>query len=621
MIETGMPLVHESVPSPPPADPLLTHPATGVRQRAAVALVLILSAAAALRFAALGQESFWVDEIHSLRIAQTGGPVAILTALRDDVHPPFFFWVLHGWLAIAPATEVGARSLSALIGVLSVAALYGWGRALRLPRTACLLAAALLAIHPHALWYSQEVRMYGLETLLGTFHLLLTARVLHPTGIGRTGDRIGVMFAHPYSRTRFLLARGLPWFFVGAMLLWTHFYGVFFLAAEAAWAAALSMRLKWGKAKRNGQGAKSKEQRENYELRIANSETTANTQQTANSKQYPAKSWWGGPWSPLTAVAFAGIGWVIIALPLIAQSLDRMRSGQGIAWLSAVYPLTWRTPGEMANSLVCGPEIRGGPWWLRAAALVAALVLIAAGLRNAGQSLRRKTISGAALRRSIPALIFLLLYLLPLLVSLYRVIVLGGQRYLTVAVPPLCLAMAVGVHRLAARRRVGRSVLAVAAVLAVVAAQGLYLREYFTGREKRMWREAVRFVEANARRDDVVCTLPGYSLGILDYYRPAPARPEPIERVPTLTPGPDRIWVLSVSPVGSLQEKSLLQGGWQPTLNQTIHDKWASTLIRITLFQRRAENGITPGTTEPRAKASQPRKTRAARISNGKTQP
>ncbi len=130
-------------------------------------MLLILLLAFWLRVFALSQESYWFDEVHSIQKAQAGGVRAIWEALRGDVHPPFYFWLLSWWLQWFGAGEFGARFLSVLCGVGSIAALYAWGRELHLPRRACLIAIFLLAISPHAIWYSQQARMYALLVFLG----------------------------------------------------------------------------------------------------------------------------------------------------------------------------------------------------------------------------------------------------------------------------------------------------------------------------------------------------------------------------------------------------------------------------------------------------------------------
>ncbi|MDW8268984.1 MAG: glycosyltransferase family 39 protein, partial [Anaerolineae bacterium] len=92
-------------------------------------------------------------------------PEAIAAAAAADIHPPAYYLLLAGWGRLFGLSEVGARSLSALIGVALVGALYGLAASGRRPRLG-LVAALLAAVNPFLVYYSQEARMYELVALL-----------------------------------------------------------------------------------------------------------------------------------------------------------------------------------------------------------------------------------------------------------------------------------------------------------------------------------------------------------------------------------------------------------------------------------------------------------------------
>lgn len=124
-------------------------------------VLLLLLIAAAVRFLGLGSESLWLDEATSLVVADNPPAVSIaLTA--EDIHPPLYYLLLHVWL-IFGRSEAAIRSFSAVVGVLSVLALYGLAREVWGERPAR-LAGLLLALAPLHVWYSQEARMYALVT-------------------------------------------------------------------------------------------------------------------------------------------------------------------------------------------------------------------------------------------------------------------------------------------------------------------------------------------------------------------------------------------------------------------------------------------------------------------------
>ena len=127
-------------------------------------LALFVLLAFALRVLRLDFQPLWWDEGYSVWFATHPlGQMAALTA--QDIHPPLYYALLHGWIGLAGGRSGRLRLLSVMIGVLAIPAIYLAGRRM-LNRRAALLAAFLLAINPLHVYYSQEVRMYGLVALL-----------------------------------------------------------------------------------------------------------------------------------------------------------------------------------------------------------------------------------------------------------------------------------------------------------------------------------------------------------------------------------------------------------------------------------------------------------------------
>ncbi len=130
--------------------------------------------ALALRLIGLTYQPLWWDEGWSLYFAATDVRKMLeLTAV--DIHPPLYYLVLHFWTRLFGSGIISVRLLSVLIGTATVYLFYIAVRWL-LGRKGGLLAAFLLAISPLHIYYSQEVRMYGLVTLLGLATLLFTIR-------------------------------------------------------------------------------------------------------------------------------------------------------------------------------------------------------------------------------------------------------------------------------------------------------------------------------------------------------------------------------------------------------------------------------------------------------------
>lgn len=141
-----------------------------------VPLLLILLLATGLRFYHLGAQSFWNDEGNTARLVER--PIRlIIEGAAGDIHPPGYYLLLCGWRAMVGESEFALRAFSALCGVLTVAVTAAAAAAPHRSKLATWTAAALVALHPLAVAYSQEARMYA-QLGLATALTLWTALVL-----------------------------------------------------------------------------------------------------------------------------------------------------------------------------------------------------------------------------------------------------------------------------------------------------------------------------------------------------------------------------------------------------------------------------------------------------------
>jgi len=144
-----------------------------VRDAAAIAIV-----AALLRLPGLGADALWLDEANGVLIASRG-VAGILDSLARDGNPPLFYLLLHGWIALFGDSEAAVRSLALAFGVAGVVAVFAAGRVLfPARRDVAIAAAALVAIGPLHVHYSQEARMYTLAPLVGVLALTALQRAL-----------------------------------------------------------------------------------------------------------------------------------------------------------------------------------------------------------------------------------------------------------------------------------------------------------------------------------------------------------------------------------------------------------------------------------------------------------
>ena len=132
-----------------------------------------------LRVARLDFQPLWWDEGYSVWFAHH--PLAEMMRLTAlDIHPPLYYALLSGWSKLFGLAPAALRLLSVTFGVLAVPVAYIVGKWLA-GRRGGLVAALLLAINPFHVYYSQEIRMYGLMVLWSLLAIGFAARAL---GIG-----------------------------------------------------------------------------------------------------------------------------------------------------------------------------------------------------------------------------------------------------------------------------------------------------------------------------------------------------------------------------------------------------------------------------------------------------
>jgi mannosyltransferase len=170
--------------------------------------------AAGLRFATLGVQAYHHDEIVTAsRVLRADFWHAMEAVGFSESAPPLYYALAWVWTQLTGTGEFGLRSLSAVAGVATVPVAYLLGTELRNRRTG-IVAAALVAVNPMLLWYSQEARGYALLVLLTAAATLYFVRALRNV----PGRREVVL-----------------WGVFSALALATHYFAIFPIAFEGAW--------------------------------------------------------------------------------------------------------------------------------------------------------------------------------------------------------------------------------------------------------------------------------------------------------------------------------------------------------------------------------------------------
>lgn len=182
------------------------------RSRSTLLVVVALTVVGALlRFPTLDRQSFWLDELVTVSLLDHGLGDVVREVPRSEATPFVYYVAAWAWGSLFGLGEVGVRTLSALAGTATIPVAYGAGAVL-VSRRSGLVAAALVAVNPFLVWYSQEARSYALLTLLGAASLLAFGHALRGSG-------------------RWLVA----WAALSALAIATHYYAVFLVAGELLW--------------------------------------------------------------------------------------------------------------------------------------------------------------------------------------------------------------------------------------------------------------------------------------------------------------------------------------------------------------------------------------------------
>ena len=134
-----------------------------------------------LRFSTLGLQSFWFDESVTADLLHRGLGDMLGEIPDSESAPPVYYVLAWGWTHVFGDSDVGIRSLSALAGTITIPVVYAAGARLISVR-AGLIAAAICAVHPYLIWYSQEARAYALLVLFTALALLCFAEALRGGG-------------------------------------------------------------------------------------------------------------------------------------------------------------------------------------------------------------------------------------------------------------------------------------------------------------------------------------------------------------------------------------------------------------------------------------------------------
>ena len=135
-------------------------------------LILLASAAAALRFLFLARKPFWFDECFSVEVARLSWHDFVRLLWWREANMSLYYFLLRGWLNIGSGHAYAfspffIRSFSVLASSAILPAIF-WLACKLFDRRVGLIAVALISCNAYTIRYAQEARSYSLFLLLAT---------------------------------------------------------------------------------------------------------------------------------------------------------------------------------------------------------------------------------------------------------------------------------------------------------------------------------------------------------------------------------------------------------------------------------------------------------------------
>lgn len=174
-------------------------------------IFLIFLLGLALRIYDLASESIWYDEAFSANIIKQK-LIPLISAVFSDpkeTNPPLYYILLRYWTLIFGNSEFSLRLMSVLFGSASIVAIYALGKLL-FNKRAALISALILSVSVCNIEYSQEARAYSMLVLLSIISIYSLVKLTQRKSI--------------YYYVLYIVSN--------ILVLYTHYYGIFFLAAQ-----------------------------------------------------------------------------------------------------------------------------------------------------------------------------------------------------------------------------------------------------------------------------------------------------------------------------------------------------------------------------------------------------
>jgi hypothetical protein len=181
------------------------------------------------------------DEIFSLLLARSDWHTLFGGAIKDAIHPPFFYVLLKIWVDVGGESLLWLRLFPVAVSALCLVPVFLLCKDLRIPRGARNLALLIASVHPYAIFFAQHMRMYCLLALFGLISIWAFDRYLRDGSrrslVILSAANLLVVYLHYYG----WLIIGLEFLY----LLWRKRSALLPFAAASLFVAALFSPWAW----------------------------------------------------------------------------------------------------------------------------------------------------------------------------------------------------------------------------------------------------------------------------------------------------------------------------------------------------------------------------------------
>lgn len=185
----------------------------GLMKNKLLLILAILFIGLFLRVYNLGNESIWLDEGFSIRVANLN--LSHIISFHDN-NPPLYHIILHWWINLFGDSEFSVRFPSVIFGSLAIFMMYMVGNQI-FDKDVGILSSLLLGLSVYHIGYSQEARTYSLSVLLTLFSMYFFIKLLKK---GEQKNLVGYILS-------------------SILLMYSHIYGLFIIISQNVYLIAL----------------------------------------------------------------------------------------------------------------------------------------------------------------------------------------------------------------------------------------------------------------------------------------------------------------------------------------------------------------------------------------------